>query len=152
MSVRFVSIAAALLALVPALTGCGSYALRGRVIEGDSSGVFVVDPSDPRLKAPGVDGALLDLVLDPQRVSRKHAGRGVSNESGDFSVPVGEFGAGVLLFDALITAEKHGFIPAEEVLPLPGQDKRVLITLQRGIAPRTPVRENLRDEIRRYQN
>ncbi len=134
------------------LSACSGYALRGKVIEGEASWVFVVDADDPRLSGQGVEGARLDAILDPQRLNRKPAGGGASDPSGDFSVPIGEFGAGVLLYDVLVRAEKQGYIPAEQTFALPGREKRVLIMLQRGAAPRTTGGETLLDEIRRHQN
>lgn len=139
------------IALLIPLGGCSSYALRGRVVEGDASMVLVVDESDPRLKGPGVPGATVTLVLDPERLSREPAGGGMADGSGEFSISVGEFGAGVLEFDALVTGEAKGFIPAEGMFPLPGQGERVLIMMQRGLRPGR-AGENLLDEIRRYQN
>lgn len=134
------------------LTGCSSYALRGKVIEGDASMVLVVDASDSRLKQQGLEGASVTVVIDPERLSRETAGSAVSDGSGAFSVSVSEFGAGVLLYNAMVTAECRGYVAAQEILALPGQDRRVLVVLQRGVGGRPPGGENLLEEIRRHQN
>ncbi len=134
------------------VSGCSPYALRGKVIEGDASVIMLVDASDPRLKSAGLAGVAVGVVLDPEQLNRKPAGSGVSDARGDFDITLTEFGAGVLEFDAMVTADCRGYLSAETIFPLPGQSRRVLIMMQRGVGPPSTGSENLLDEIRRLQN
>jgi len=131
--------------------GCSSYALKGRVIKGEGSFVTVVDADDPRLNDDGVAGVSLTLVMDPTRLNRKQIGQGVSESTGDFSLSVDEFGAGMLELDTELTARKKGADPAQGFFRLPGSKKRVLVSLGPGDdRDPNPERENLHDTAEKY--
>lgn len=120
-------------ALAPVLGGC-SYALQGRVIRGDASYVEVVDSGDPRLSEPkaGMSGVSIHLQGDPSNIRRKTLGRTASGGNGGFSVPVDEFGAGMLDYDVGVFARRKGCEPAEGYFRLPGSGKRVLVVMAPG--------------------
>ncbi len=115
------------------LTACAPYQLRGRVVEGSRPGVEVVSPSDPRLAREfGVADAELRLTLDPDRLSREVVGRGVSGSDGSFALGVDAPGAGVLIHEVELTAQREGFAPTAGRFELPGKNKRVLVTVKAG--------------------
>lgn len=132
-------------------TGCSSYALKGRVIKGDASYVAVVDSADPRLEDEGLAGVSLTLIMDPTRLNRKTIAQGVSETDGNFSLPVDEFGAGMLELDTELTARKKNAEPAQGFFRLPKSSMRVLVSLGPG-ADRdlNPEREDLHEQADRY--
>lgn len=116
------------------LTACsgGVYRVQGRVIEGPRSMVLVVPDDDPRLQQPGVAGAAIDLMIDPQSLGRKPGGSEVSMPDGSFAVPVSQFGAGLLEFQLGVTAFRNGYSPTEQTVVMPNFNKRLLIMMIKG--------------------
>ena len=114
------------------LTACGTYELRGKVIEGPASRIEFVDASEPRLAAAGLEGATFELSLDPQRPGRKRIATGNVGADGTFSIPVKELGAGFLEYDFGLVFRLPGHDSAVEYFRLPGRHKRLLVTLARG--------------------
>ncbi|MFW6059288.1 MAG: hypothetical protein ACODAQ_03855 [Phycisphaeraceae bacterium] len=139
----------ALALLIAPLAGCSAYQLRGKAVEGATSAIFIVDADDPRLERPGVAGANLYLILDPQRLSTKRLDPQATGADGAFAIRIGEFGAGVLEYEAQLEARASGFRGVAERFDLPGRDKRVLIVLEQGSANAAPRGESFLDETLR---
>lgn len=141
---------AALIALAgAALTGC-SYAIEGRVVRGEVSMVELVSASDPRLDDPALalSGVGVHLQMDPTSLRRKTIARTVSGRDGSFSVPVDDFGAGVMEFRLGVFARKRGYEPAEGFLGKPAGGRRVLVTMTAGEdKPTSEQPDSLRDEF-----
>ncbi len=114
------------------LSSACTYTLKGRVVEGDTSYIAVVDSTDPRLNDHGMTGVRLHLQLDPGRMSRKTITRDVSDSDGAFELPVTEVGAGFLEYDVGLFARRAGYSPAETSFRLPPSSKRILIVMARG--------------------
>src|SRR4051812_4414760 len=96
-----------------AMPGCGSgYALKGRVIRGNSPGIEVVHEMDLRFREPagggpvapdgktgimpagaGVGQAEVSLYRDPSTLNRHLAARDRTNGEGDFTLHIKDFGA-----------------------------------------------------------
>lgn len=115
------------------LSGCGSYEMQGRVVQGDLSYVQVVDADDPRLSGgTGLTGVSIRLMMDPMRAGRKVLGETVSGASGEFSIPVDKVGAGYLEYDVGLGARRRGFETAESFFRLPPGKKRILVMLSPG--------------------
>jgi len=135
-----------LLCIVLLLPACRGYQLRGTVVDGyhpsismTTPGIFVVNANDPRLDTPGLPGATVSLMLDPNDLNAKDAGDAATDASGKFALPVGH-GAGVLMYDAMIIAQRPDHVTAQTITALPGANKRLLIVLPPGIdnyKPRT---------------
>jgi len=137
------------LVLAASLGAC-SYSLQGRAVHGDYSAVELVDASDPRLNDPksAVPGVSVHVQADPTKLNRKTLGRVVSGRSGEFSMPVDEFGAGMLEYNIGVFARKKGYEPAEGFFGLPGSGKRLLITLAPGVDKDTnEMPSSLKDEF-----
>lgn len=128
---RVIAVAAALGVTV---LGACSYTLQGRVIRGEASYAEVVDASDERLTDPraGIGGVSVHIQADPNHIRRKTLGRVSSGRDGMFSLPVSEFGAGLLDYDIGAFARRQGYEPAEGFFKLPGGSRRLLITLAPG--------------------
>lgn len=143
---------AAVLALVmlSQLWGCVAYQLRGKVIDGTTSSIMVVDQDDPRLKEPGIGAAQVSLTLDPKKLSRKLAGTTATQDDGTFELPVSEPGAGMLEYEALVIARFPKMAPAVRFMSLPGSDKRLLITLAPGEDRLDRFQNNIVDETRQW--
>lgn len=123
----------ACLALGLGLAGCSSPTLQGKVVEGVTPGVVVVDADDPMLDQPGLAGAMVDVTLDPGRMTAAEQGGGISDAQGRFSVPLSSFGVGMLEYDVQVRARLRGYAPVARTLPLPNLGrKRFLIVLSPG--------------------
>lgn len=141
-----------MLAVLPAALfagGCASYQLQGKVVEGVESSVQVVAADDPRLDEPGVPSARLTLTLDPDRLSAKPLGDGMSRGDGTFALPVDEFGAGWMEHDVGVVAQRSGYQPAMHTFRLPGGSRRLLVTLAPGDDRLPKRRGDLLDETMR---
>jgi hypothetical protein len=137
----------AMLTLVTfALVGCGGYRLQGRVVEGPVSAIAVVDRHDPRLEQPGMPGVSIQAVIDPQHLNRKRLPAQNSGAGGDFAIPVGEFGAGLLEYEVEVVARASGYESAVGRFPLPSGDKRLLIMVTPGRDTFQPGTRDLIDE------
>jgi len=131
--------------LVAGGAGCQPYALRGKVIEGPESTVSVVSANNERFAGVGVPGATVQVTLDPQSLGRKQIGSVTTDADGSFSLPVNETGAGVLEYQIMVVGRARGFDSANELLMLPGADKRLLITLERGRDTYRPERDPIEE-------
>lgn len=120
---------------LPFLAACGPYKMHGRVVEGDVSYIAVVDEADPRLNGVGLEGVLLRAQLDPGTLSTKTVSQETSDAAGNFSLPVDEWGAGMLDMESAVLARRRGFKSAEGTFKLPSSGRRVLIVLAPGQDP-----------------
>lgn len=134
-----------------AVTGCESYALRGRVVEGESSRVTVVEASDPRLSGKPVEGARVLAMLDPGSLGRETLPPASSDETGAFEIPVEAVGAGLLKYRVGVSARVSGRRPAEGVFKLPGRGKRLLVQLAPGSDRATGLEADVVEESLRYE-
>ena len=117
------------------LTGCGSYAIQGRVVRGSIPSIQLVDKNDPRLKEdnPTGGGAVIQGILEPDTPSEKQSlGQVVTNGQGWFALPVDALGSGFLEYEAMLIAQREGHQGAMKTIELPRRGQRVLITLPLG--------------------
>ncbi len=129
------------------LAGCNPYQMRGVVVEGAASAIRVVDKDDPRLRdGAGLPMAVINVAIDPDRLSRKQMPRTLSEVDGTFAVPIDEPGAGYLEYDLRIVVRRNGYNTATQDLRLPGPGQRLLVTLVNGKDRYKPEPPNLRDE------
>lgn len=151
--VRFGALGACVVALLAAmtLTGCTVYSLQGKVIEGDISYIAVVDASDERLDGPGLAGAAISLETDPGKLRREHVGDAVSGAGGAFSIRVNRTGAGVLIYDVGIKAQRPGYEGVRQIFRLPPSGKRLLIFLHPGVDQLTDDEESLMEQYKRFK-
>lgn len=115
-------------AVCGAIAGC-AYRVEGKVVAGDADFVTIVDADDPRLAMPGVDGARIAFIRDPQRLDRRLAANGVSGAEGEISIPIDAFGAGWLEEQWLVQAIRRDRGAAEGMVRLPRGRDRLLIML-----------------------
>lgn len=129
-------------------SGCETYALRGKVVDGGTSAVMLVDKNDPRLDADGISGATIEATVDPRSLSRQRIPAVSSDADGGFSLPVNITGAGLLEYEAMIVARYPQMAPAVRFMPLPSSDKRLLITLAPGEDKLNLMRTDIIEETR----
>ncbi len=142
--------ASAIAAVSLALAACSPYTLRGKVIEGDTGYVAIVDESDARLRGRGITGVNVEIWSDPEKLNRKRVASQFSDAGGEFALPFDEAGAGLLQYDVRIVAEREGYTGTEQSMTLPSSSRRVLIIMKPG-ASRTPKEnESLLEQYRRY--
>jgi hypothetical protein len=120
------------------LSGCASYALRGTVVDGRDRAVAISEPSilvvpadDPRLQTDGLASAAVSVTLDPEALRPINAGTTTTDSFGRFELPI-EHGAGMLLYDAYVLAQRPGHQSADAFMPLPKKNQRLLIVLPKG--------------------
>lgn len=139
-------IAAVLLGVSFALAGCGRYALQGRVIEGPSASVQVVEADDARLDSGRpIHGAMLRFTLDPRSLKNKSLGTTTTGYDGRFALSIDELGAGFLEYEVGVLAREPRHVHVERVVKMPAKSKRILITLPPGRdvyqEPDDPIRD-----------
>ncbi len=122
-----------LLSIVP-LIGCGAYTLEGRAVVGAYSGIELVDPDDPRLSGTGSAGMTVEIVRDPESLSRRIASRATSDGTGAIRLVISDFGAGFLEEDWELRVLRSGseFAADRITLPFNPGDKRILVTVRPG--------------------
>ena len=128
----------ALCLLVVVLAGCRSYQLQGTVVNGMSEpvrmgkpAIVVVNKDDPRLQAEGLPSASVSVTLDPDSMRPKPVGTAMTDSRGRFSLPIGE-GAGFLIYETHIVAQRGDHHTAETIIGLPNANQRLLIVLPPG--------------------
>jgi len=134
------------------LQACGQYTLIGKVVAGDLAGAQFVPADDPRLAQPGVSDARVSILRDPDSLKRAIAGSAQADALGMFELPVEGVGAGWMVEQWLIRAERNGYQASASMVSLPANPRRMhlLITIRRGAGPGT-TEENLLDELERYR-
>lgn len=129
------------------LCGCGTYQMRGVVVEGAVSMIRIVDEDDPRLlEGHGLPMATIDATLDAERLHRKQLTRDISDVDGTFSVSVDEAGAGYLDYYARVVVRRVGYDTAVQDIRIPGPHQRLLVTLARGQDSYKPEAPDVVDE------
>ena len=146
---RAVSVVVACVVLLSlVMTGCSPYQLQGRIVEGKTPQVLVVNANDKRLSAEPLEGASIELTLDPSSISPQRLGKVVSDENGDFVMPEDAMGAGSFQeydLGILITAPKHRNI--WQTLKLPSAKKRLLVIMATGSAGPPPPQDILKESL-----
>ena len=128
--------------------GCSPYQIEGLVVPGRTSEVLMLDADDERLDGPGLDGASVELTLEPQSMSPKPMKTVVTDGEGRFVVPVDKLGAGFLEYEVAVYCGSEGFQTAYQTLRLPPRGKRLLITMAVGrdtFQPKTDILQETRD-------
>ena len=129
--------------------GCQAYQLRGVVLEHTTkSEVLVVDASDPRLQTPGIEQAVVEVILEPGEMHPAKLPPLATDEQGAFAIPIEKDGAGFLEYQVLIAARKPGFAASWKQILLPGQDKRLLIYMKPGRDDYRPMPDILQDTMK----
>lgn len=117
------------------LTGCGNYAIQGRVVRGSVASIQLVDKRDPRLTEdnPTGGGAVVQGVLEPNTPSEMQSLRQVVTDGqGRFAIPVDALGSGFLEYEAMLIARREGHQGTMRTIDLPRRGQRVLIILPLG--------------------
>jgi hypothetical protein len=133
--------------------GCGSYSLRGRVVEGGNAMILFVPEGDPGLElGQPITDAVISLVRDPDRLNRELVATARSGPTGWFSMPVGAFGAGWMdeYWEASARARGYGGVEQRFRLPGAGDDMVMLIILAPGFDPETEE-ENLLEQLEQFR-
>lgn len=127
-----------LLGLIALCVGCSSYTLRGTIVDGHDPAigisqptVMIVDADDPRLDTGGLASSTVRVTLDPDAMNPADAGTATTDSAGRFAMPIGG-GAGFLLYDIRVLARRAGHLTADQIMPLPRGNKRLLIVLPQG--------------------
>ncbi len=134
--------------LFTAITGCEAYRLRGVVLHGQRPGVLVVDADDERLQVQGVSDAVIELTVDPREMRPKPQPAVVTDALGQFNTPINADGAGLLEYELQLVVTRKGYRNLWEFLPMPGSNKRLVITLAPGAGGPKPAGNIVDDTIR----
>ena len=129
---------------VPALvlSACGPHRVRGLVRSGPEAAATIVPAESEQLRGRrGLDGAVVELTLDPGSLSPKDAGKGVADSRGRFAVELDELGAGVLEYRLGVFARRSGHKTLWQTLRVPERDERLLIVLTPGKGGERPEKD-----------
>lgn len=137
----------AFVTLLGLLAGCETYAIRGKVIDGGTSSITLVNKGDDRLAGDGFGGAEVRAILDPDKLSRKDLGTVIAAQDGTFALPVHEVGAGLLEYKVMVVVRYPHCAPAARLMELPPGDKRLLVSLSAG-EDKLDLDYNIVDETR----
>jgi hypothetical protein len=135
------------------LSGCGSYSLRGRVIEGGSPMILFVPEGDESLDyGRPISEASISLTRDPDQLNRETVAQSRSGPSGWFAMPVDAFGAGWMDESWEVVARARGYFGVEQTLRLPGEGDGMvmLIIMSPGFDPQGGE-ENLMEQFERFR-
>ncbi len=127
--------------------GCQGYRLEGKVVRGLTSSVVIVDKDDPRLEEPGLSGVLVEVTLEPESMRPKNAGADVTAGDGTFGLPIRETGAGLLEYEASVTASRKEFKTLFWQFQLPSSSRRMLIIMEEGSGGYRPPKDLLQESI-----
>lgn len=135
--------------LLAAVTGCSSYRLRGRIIEGRGvpPQVLIVNADDERLQSPGLAFGSIEATIDPNSIKPLRIPLARTDEHGDFDIPVDKPGAGVLDYQLAMVVRAPGHRPLVEEIKLPASFRRLLIVLPSGRDNYRPERDPLQDAL-----
>lgn len=135
------------------LSACGSYTLRGKVVEGFDSGIYVVSANYPRLGEPGVRQVRISVHRDPGSLAQTVIASDSSGPDGTFAIELPAFGAGWMDERWLIQTSRPDYRNASETVRLPANTNRnrLLIIVAPGRAVPAEQRDDLWEEYRRFR-
>ena len=129
---RWLSMLCLTLGTATGLPGCAAYHLRGVVVPGETPGMFALENDDTQLNRPGLDGAVLQLTLDPSAMHPKSLGSVTTDKHGKFDVPIDAIGAGMFEYELEIVCRAAGYKSQLAKMPLPSAKRQLLIRMQPG--------------------
>ena len=137
---RFPAIWCGAAAIALWLGGCSSApTLEGKVLEGGTGFVGVIDAGDPRLDGPGIEGAEVLVTFDRAGQGGKSVKTVRSGRQGGFKASLEGFN--VMRGPVEILVRKPGFSMARGQTLVPGKDRRVLATLRPDPGAAPPERD-----------
>lgn len=137
--------------MVLQIGGCASYTLRGKVIEGFDSGIFIVPAEDPRLAETGVRQVNVNIYRDPGSLKQSLIASTSSDPDGAFAVELPAFGAGWMDELWLIETTRRDYRNNSAKVRLPSKRQRLLIVVSPGRATPSHQRDDLWEEYQRYR-
>lgn len=146
---RRVLVAGSLMLIVTVCFGCRPYQIEGLVVIGGVSEVTVVAEGDPRLRARGIEGASVELTVDPKSMRPRRLAAVMTDRDGRFVMPIDELGAGFLEYKLAVRCSIDGYQTAYQTLKLPSRSKSLLITIAAGrdtFQPKTDILRETMDE------
>lgn len=149
---RLTALPLLLVTLIAVSTGCSSYVLQGRVVHGAANDMAFVAGDDARLADAPVPSARISVYRDPDKLSRKMSGTGLSDAHGVFSIQIDELGAGWMDEEWLVQASKAGYRTASAKQRLTGGTKKMqlLIIMAPGAAD-APREDDLLKQYERFK-
>lgn len=136
------------LALVAgAVCGCQTYRLQGTVVPGLMPAVIEVEPRDPRLAQRGLEGALIELTLDPSSMRPVALGIIEADDLGRFDIPLEQAGVGFLEYDLGILCRAPGHMATYQVISVPPAGRQLLVLMARGRDTGPPAPDVLRETL-----
>jgi hypothetical protein len=128
---------APLIAFILVVGGCAvRTTVKGKVIEGNLSFVFVVDQNDERLKTVGVQGVEVESRADVGKVAGNVLASAKSDDRGNFVMTFKD--QAPLMKPVQFSGTMSGFNPARESMMIPPEDKRLLIVLKKQSDSKSP--------------
>ena len=142
---RNVSLALPLAIGVLASVGCQPYQLTGVVMAGAKAKALAVSADDERLKMFGLDGATIEITVDPLSIQPRMIGVFPTDRDGRFEIPVDALGAGFLEYELAVCCQAEGYQTIYQTIKMPSRRERLLILMVAGRDTYEPRRDILEE-------
>lgn len=118
------------------LVGCDSFIIQGKVVQGSSGTMHFVSDDNTGLESLGLEGAKITVYRDPDSLGSIVAGTAVSDDQGRFVIKLDAFGAGWMLEQFRIVAQRQGYANVlwQQSLSAEHEQQRLLIIMGLGFA------------------
>ena len=130
---------------VLASVGCQPYQLTGVVLAGAEAKVLAVSADDTRLKTFGLDGATVDVTVDPASMQPHMIGVFSTDRDGRFEIPVDALGAGFLEYELAVCCRAEGYQTVYQTIQMPSRRKKLLIVMVAGRDTYEPKKDILEE-------
>ena len=125
--------------------GCQPYQLTGVVMAGAKARVMAVSADDERLAIFGLDGATVDVTVDPSSMQPRMIGVFSTDRDGRFEIPVDALGAGFLEYELAVCCRAEGYQTVYQTIQMPSRRKRLLIVMVAGRDTYEPTKDILEE-------
>ena len=128
-----------------ASVGCQPYQLTGVIMAGAEPVVMAVSAEDQRLKTFGLEGATVDVTVDPLSMQPRMIGVFSTDRDGRFEIPIDALGAGFLEYELAICCRAEGYQTVYQTIRMPSRKKRLLVVMVAGRDTYEPRRDILKE-------
>lgn len=114
--------------------GCESFVIQGKVVQGSISTMNFVSHENKGLDIVGLAGAKITVYRNPDSLSTKVAGTAISDDQGRFVIKLDDFGAGWMIEQWNIIAQKRGYanVFLQQSLTSDHEQQTLLVTMTPG--------------------
>jgi len=130
---------------VLASIGCQPYQLTGMVTAGAKPEALAVSADDARFKTFGLEGANVEVTIDPLSMQPRVIGVFSTDRDGRFEIPIDALGAGFLEYELAICCRAEGYQTVYQTIQMPSRRKKLLIVMVAGRDTYEPKKDILKE-------